>query len=375
MFAAAASAQTTLIGAGVRNGDFEEDVDPADTRPYWATPGWYNIGTGDQNQVATRTNVVYAGARSHVVAEGAGRMGAQNTGYTISAGDLFDISYYWRDGTDWDDPGDQVLIRLFTTDTDLIGGVASTFASLVSGKSTVDGGFEFVSGQALATPTEEGKRLFIAIDTRDGNGSSNGFANVDNFMLAVTPSAKRVESIVHYGPALQNGGFESAVGSTAGNWGTGLNVVSCGTKTNTATTTVPEGLKMLSIDGSFGGLQNTGHIVQKGNTFSLAFDWTSGWQWGPTNAIAWRLLTTSDDTVGGTVSVIASGAASGKIGDGSQWDTSLVLNDGGTVNPASFGKELWVELTGVAGPNKYAKVDMVRLMVNKPPRGTMFVFE
>lgn len=92
-----ASAQTVLIGPGVRNGGFEMDNDPVTAkRAYTNTLFWYNVGTGDQSQTATLNNFVHAGARSHVVAETDVRTGGQDTGYTISSGDLFDVSYYWR---------------------------------------------------------------------------------------------------------------------------------------------------------------------------------------------------------------------------------------------------------------------------------------
>ena len=49
-------AQTTLIGFGVRNGDFNDDTSTDDQRTFADTPFWENIA-GAQTANATRTNV------------------------------------------------------------------------------------------------------------------------------------------------------------------------------------------------------------------------------------------------------------------------------------------------------------------------------
>ncbi len=376
--ALAASAQTVLIGPGVRSGDFEADGDPTSpTRTFAQTLYWYNVGTGGQTQPATYTNLFYAGARRLGIAESALRKAAQDTGHTISAGDWFSVSYFWRDDWRWH-ANDQIAIKLFTTDNDLANGTPTTFETLLSGAKPLNSTYVSASGVATAFPGQVGKRLFVMIDTKDGGtNGGEGFACLDNFTLTVTNSNKLIESVVHYSPALQNGGFESAVGSTTRNWGTGLNVTSCSRNGNT-NYIAPQGAAMLNINtsGGVGGLQNTGHVVRKGQTFSLAFDWSSATSWVATNSISWRLLTTSNNATNGAQTAIASGSVSGKTGDGTQWGTSLVLPDGGTVTDPSIGKELWVEIraTTTSGGTRFAFLDKVILTANTPrPKGTILV--
>jgi ferric-dicitrate binding protein FerR (iron transport regulator) len=153
----------------------------------WAqTPVWENIATiGDQDSIATQETRDYDGTRNLLLSEEPARLPAQDTEYIIRSGDLFEIRYVWMAGMWWT-PQDQVAIRLFTTDNDLISGTPTTFATLLSGTSTSAGAYEAASGSATATATEARKRLFVAIDTQDGAGELDGVAHLDNFHLQVT---------------------------------------------------------------------------------------------------------------------------------------------------------------------------------------------
>jgi len=370
MTAMATSAQTTLIGAGVRNGDFEEGTGTGN-RTYMQAPPWVNIGTGGQGQIAAVTNDVYAGARALSVLEGVTRVAAQDTGYDIVAGDLFGISYFWRNQQNWSNSVDQIAIRLFTTSDNTTNGTMTTVATLLSGIVKTNNSYQAATGIATAATGEAGKRLFVAIATQDGSGSSNGFARLDNFVLTVTPvvASKRV---VDYDPAVRNGGFES--GNTV--WGTGLNVT--GFTTADVGTNAVEGVRTLSINssGGQGGLQNTGYTIVNRDVISFAFDWTGGYLWETTDAISWRLLTTSDDTVAGVVSVIASGAVSGKTNNVANWSTVQAVQAVGVL-ATNEGKQLWVEIRGnsSAAPTRFARMDKVRLTVNRyaPLAGTVLI--
>lgn len=365
----AASAQTVLIGPGIRNGDFEAGTGTGN-RTYTQAPPWVNIGTGGQTQPAAVTSDVYAGARALSVLEGTLRVAAQDTGYDIAAGDLFGISYFWRDQLDWNDPSDQIAIRLFSTTDNTTNGIATTFATLLSGISTNNNSYQAASGIATAAASEAGKRLFVAIGAQDGNSSTNGYARLDDFVLTVSPVVA-LKRVVDYDPAVRNGGFESS--NTV--WGTGLNV------TNSYTiefgTNAIEGVRALSINnsGGQGGLQNTGYTIGNHDVISFVFDWTGAYLWQTTDAISWRLLTTSDDTVAGTVSVIAAGSVSGKS-DVTNWSTVQAVQ-AVSVQEANRGRQLWVEIYGnsSAAPVRYARVDKVRLIVNQyePPGGTVLI--
>jgi len=181
-----APAATVIVGPGVRNGNFNDDTSGTDNRSFAQTPFWENIGTGGQSTQATRTTMPYDGSRNHVLSEKAARQAAQDTGYTIADGDVFDVSYVWRDASNWNDGNDRIAIKLFTTDTDLIGGTQTTFATLLSATSTSNNTYEAASDSVAATGAQTGKRLFVAIDSKNGGGGADGFARVDNFQLGVT---------------------------------------------------------------------------------------------------------------------------------------------------------------------------------------------
>jgi ferric-dicitrate binding protein FerR (iron transport regulator) len=158
----------------------------APERTWDQTPVWKNIAlTGDQDSIATQETRDYDGTRNLLLSEKPTSLPAQDTGYTIRSGDFFEISYVWLEDRWWT-AQDQVAIRLFTTDNDLISGTPTTFATLLSGTLTTAGAYEAASGSATVTASEARKRLFVAIDTQDGGGELDGVARLDNFQLQVT---------------------------------------------------------------------------------------------------------------------------------------------------------------------------------------------
>ncbi len=158
----------------------------------WAqTPFWENISaSGDPNSIATQETRDYDGTRNLLLSEESACSPAQDTDYIIRSGDEFEVRYAWLGGIWWT-PQDQIAIRLFTTDNDLISGTPTTFATLLSGPSTTAGEYETVSGIASSTATEARKRLFVAIDTQDGAGERHGVAHLDNFQLLVTHNPEK----------------------------------------------------------------------------------------------------------------------------------------------------------------------------------------
>ena len=153
----------------------------------WAqTPFWQNISaSGDPNSIATQETRDHDGTRNLLLSEELASLPAQDTDYIIRSGDKFKVGYAWLGGIWWT-AQDQIAIRLFTTDNDLISGKATTFATLLSGPSKFSGEYEAASGRATVPATEVGKRLFVAIDTQDGAGERHGVAHLDNFQLEVT---------------------------------------------------------------------------------------------------------------------------------------------------------------------------------------------
>lgn len=157
----------------------------------WAqTPFWENLSTtGNQDSIATQETRDFDGTRNLLLSEGSSSLPAQDTGYTIRSGDLLEIRYVWR-SDQWWTAQDQIAIKLFTTDNDLMSGAPTFFATLLSGTPTSDDTYQTSSGRATATETESGKKLFVAIDTQDGDGELDGVAHLDNFQLQVTPFRK-----------------------------------------------------------------------------------------------------------------------------------------------------------------------------------------
>ena len=157
----------------------------------WAqTPFWENLSTtGNQESIATQETRDFDGTRNLLLSEGSSSLPAQDTGYTIRSGDLLEIRYVWR-SDQWWTAQDQIAIKLFTTDNDLISGTPTFFATLLSGAPTGDDTYQTGSGRATATEMESGKKLFVAIDTQDGDGELDGVAHLDNFQLQVTPFRK-----------------------------------------------------------------------------------------------------------------------------------------------------------------------------------------
>ena len=127
----------------------------------WAqTPAWQNIATtGDQNSIATQEARDYDGTRNLLLSESPEILPAQDTGYTIRGGDVYEIRYEWLDDTWWT-AQDQVAIKLFTTDNDLISGTPTTFATVFSGTLTTAGTYEAASGSAKATATASQEETF-----------------------------------------------------------------------------------------------------------------------------------------------------------------------------------------------------------------------
>jgi hypothetical protein len=114
----------------------------------------------------------------------------------------------------------------------------------------------------------------------------------------------------------------------------------------------------------FGAVQNTGHTVALGETFDLTFDWLAGPNWDTDDRILYRVFTTSDNTVTGTITEFASGSVSGQAGP--QTDLANYNNEsftGLTPAGANIGKQLWIEFWSDTngGIQEFARLDNVTL--------------
>jgi hypothetical protein len=154
----------------------------------WAqTAFWEDISSIDNNpdSIATQENHYIDGTRNLLLSEGPARIPAQDTNYIIASGDTFQVDYVWLGGIWWGGE-DKVVVKLFTTDDDLISGSPRIFATMSSGPTPLDGGYQTSSGRATVTAKQSRKKLFVMIDTENGGGELDGIAYLDNFQLQVT---------------------------------------------------------------------------------------------------------------------------------------------------------------------------------------------
>ncbi|MDA9830872.1 alkaline phosphatase D family protein [Akkermansiaceae bacterium] len=174
----------TLVGPGVRNGDFNEDTSPIDGRNYEQTPFWYNLGTVNQASQATRfnpANTALDGSRNAVLSANAQRRFAIDTGHTLIAGEVFQVTYQWRDAFNWNSDSNRVRVILFTTDDDTITGNETIIQSIDSDLSTIPTTYETQRSVFAPVPTSfADKRLFASFQAINGGG---GFARLENFTL------------------------------------------------------------------------------------------------------------------------------------------------------------------------------------------------
>ena len=189
---------TVLIGGDILNGNLNAGNADGDTTDdnFQSTPDWVNVG-GAQTMQCTRTNLTSPDSTRNAVLSLSGDRNFGSifgpNGYTISAGDLFDIQYEWRDAYNWNDALDNVAVTLFTTDDDTIEGEATPLVVDLSGLSTTNNTYETVNhdGVYIATADDAGKKLFLVFAGQAGEGGdTNGFARFDNLIVEVnTPSA------------------------------------------------------------------------------------------------------------------------------------------------------------------------------------------
>ncbi|NWK56254.1 sulfatase-like hydrolase/transferase [Verrucomicrobiaceae bacterium N1E253] len=106
----------------------------------------------------------------------------------------------------------------------------------------------------------------------------------------------------------------------------------------------------------------TSHTVLPGDQFDLSFKWLpkSGWDAG--DQVKWRLFTSSDDTVSGTLNQIASGTVSG-FANGAGYQSAAISDiEGG--DAVHEGKKVWLQfLRGASSMGEFARVDEVELTV------------
>lgn len=176
-----------LIGPNVRNGNFNDDNALSDVRSFTDTPFWINL-TGNQSYEATRTNILFDGSRCAVLRNNGNNtpVFASDTEYVIQTGDILSVSFRWRDAFMWDDVADRAQVFIFTTNDNTIDGTRTVLQTLTTPSASQDNTFELFSTDFAPIPASaNGKRLFTAFTSLDGNNDNAGYGRIENFQLSV----------------------------------------------------------------------------------------------------------------------------------------------------------------------------------------------
>ncbi|MCB1069141.1 MAG: hypothetical protein H7A43_05805 [Verrucomicrobia bacterium] len=366
-----AGAASIVVGPGINNGDFNDDVSATDSRNFSVTPSWWNLGTGAQTEEATRSNQDYDGTRNAVIYSNPSRRHALNTGHDIAQGDIFSVSYVWRDAFNFDDDQDRINVRLFVTDNNLIGGTQTTMENFYSGYSTADSTYEVFSGFYSKPVAGEfvGKRLFVAVEIDDGNGDGNDFARFDNLIVL----ANQTIAGTLIGPGVYNGDFNEdtsgdnsrSFGLTPSwqNIGTGYDQDAEATR-NDSTYDGTRNAVLFSSPDRIHAL-NPGYEIQQYDTFMINYAWRDGQDFDDAqDEVEVTLYITDNGLIGGTPTELAS-FRSGLSTQNAAWQLAS-----GTTDPASAafdGENLFVRIH-IYDPNgdanDFARLDNFTLVVN-----------
>lgn len=371
LFAVPVSASTILVGAGVRNGDFNEDASATDSRAFDVTPIWWNIGTGDQAVEATRANQDFDGTRNAVLTTNPNRIHAQNTQHDIQEGDVFTVRFMWRDAFQWDANLDRVVVRLYVTDNDLIGGTRTILANIDSGFSSADATYEEVVGfSAPAGASFDGKRLFVMLDTsRETASAPHAFARLDNLVIIANQTIDEIP----IGGVVRNGNFNTTTSEIdSGSFGQTADWQNIGTGDEDiqATRNAPSGAL---YDGTRNAVissnpdrihgQNTGYSIKQGDVFQISYVWRDGVDFNhATDQIKVRLFVTHNDIIGGTPTELAV-FDSGLSRQSQAWQFAYGVSS--PAGAAFDGKTLFLSIDMKdSGGNRFARVDNFQLVIN-----------
>jgi hypothetical protein len=169
------TAATTIIGDSTLNGDFEANT-------FWTTG--FNV---DEVNYTTGSITGTNGAQTAVI----GRQNdttirgvLQNTGYTVSSGDSFDLTFDWRSAANWTST-DTLNWRLFTTDDNTAGGTISLIDS--DSFTGLNATFtEYGLTGSIAGVTDVGQQLWVEIWATVPEAET-AFSRLDNVNLSVIP--------------------------------------------------------------------------------------------------------------------------------------------------------------------------------------------
>ncbi|MBT3194431.1 MAG: LamG domain-containing protein [Verrucomicrobia bacterium] len=175
-----------LIGKRVRNGDFNVTEGAlgagGDEGVYTNSPMWFNM-TGPQDSVATRSQLSNTRdyTRHAVISQAPDRSFVQDTEYDLGVATNFTVGFWWKDMGAWD-TNDQIEVRLFVTESNLLAGAQTELDRVVVSEEPNDQWDYFSTVTTIDTATYQGRRLFVSIDA--SGPASNRFARLDDFVLS-----------------------------------------------------------------------------------------------------------------------------------------------------------------------------------------------
>jgi hypothetical protein len=173
-------AATTLIDNSTLNGSFESGTGTATVTSWSSAPG----------QTLQRQNTLTHADGSWSLVLGRSNVGtllgaAINTGYSISTGDSFELSFSVR-GAFQAETTDRAMWTLFYTSDNTLSGTAT---ELFSGSMAV-GGATYASTGLLGTgavgAAADGKTLFLSLTPNTSDFTNDEFARADQVFLSVT---------------------------------------------------------------------------------------------------------------------------------------------------------------------------------------------
>ncbi len=368
--------------------DFSGSPNPANTNAP-VTGTWY-LPTGDYGEGEDASVATVAGTNSAQVL----RLG---WGYDVTSTRLYldavwDHSYNYAFSFDWEklnaltgtDRGFDAIVRA----VDGSGADQGLIKSVVNiGSNTVKGATGSVSiavnrSELVAAGANPTHHIALWFWHNSGGGSDkNDVYGIDNVAIEAYERTSRV--LIDTTFANGNGSFEyDNTGSQhpdgehvndSAPWvlgdtrsiGSSINVTQTRAWTKLGGT---HGSLALVINGSEGGIQNTGYNLRLWDTFDLSFDWRDAWQWDAADTLEVQLFSSDDDTLGGNLTSIYSGSFS-KVTDASYQTVSLRRI--GTVPPSLRGRDLWIVFNSGADASEFARVDNVSLSVL--PGGTLML--
>ncbi|MGJ8697795.1 MAG: alkaline phosphatase D family protein [Verrucomicrobiaceae bacterium] len=362
-----------IVGGALLNGDFNADTSETISRTFADTPHWFNLG-GDQSLPATTLTGGLPGpnnSRNAAITDAGDRLFALETGYTLTTGQVLELTYQWRDGPGWNDTLDQIRVTIFTTSDDTPTGTRNILQFALSGRSVTDSTYQTSSLSFQPIPASaNGKKLFLLIEGTDGDGNPDGTANLDNLILSLF-------SPLLVGPNVRNGDFnaDDFIGDARTFVQTPFwyNLTGNQNYECTRTNILFDGTRcaVLRNNGNQTPIfaNDTGYAVQSNDVLTVSFRWRDAFMWDDANdRVQTYLYITDNNLVDGTPTILQTLTTPASTNDNA---FQLFTANFNPIPVSAHRKRLFVAFTSTDnGDNAgYGRVENFSLSVNdeNPP--------